>query len=276
MITDFATMTGQSQFWVNFSNPIYYVDSTTTPMVTVMAGLGGTGFRVGATSAYATSGNGPAPIPAGAMPISGGDQHLGIVDRVVGTEWGFFAAMNQSSGWMASVAATLDLTGSGVRPPERNDPWWAGHGPRACGFGEINGLIGADEVRAGAIEHALVIAYPHVMSRYYTPPASTAQGTTTDALPTRGILCGGQIQLDPTLDVTTRGLKPAALAIARALQKYGAFVGDYSGATALFADASPTAMTYWNGGVLANLDAQNIPLSRFRVLQIGTIYDNGN
>ena len=33
-------MTGQSLFWVNFSDPLYFVDSTTTPMVTVMAGLG--------------------------------------------------------------------------------------------------------------------------------------------------------------------------------------------------------------------------------------------
>ncbi len=120
------------------------------------------------------------------------------------------------------------------------------------------------------------MAYPHIRSSYYTPPASSGQGTTSDAQPTRGILCGGHIQLDPSLDVTTLGLNPAALAIARALQKYGAFIGDYSGATALFADSSPDAMTYWQSGVLGSLDAQKIPLSRFRVLQIGTTYDNGN
>jgi hypothetical protein len=267
-------MTGQSEFWVNFSDPLYFVDST-TPMVTVMAGLGGTGFRMGAANDSVGSGIGPAPIPVGAAPNPGGDQRMGIIDRLAKMEWGFYNANAKSSGWTADVAATLDLSGTGVRPPERSNPWWAGHGPRACGFGISAGLITTAEIGAGSIEHALVLAYPHVRSRYYTPPASTAQGTTTDALPTRGILCGGHIQLDPTLDVTTLGLNPAALTIARALQKYGAFVGDYSGATALYADSSPSAMTYWKG-VLANLDAQKIPLNRFRVLQIGTNYDNGN
>jgi len=268
-------MTGQSLFWVNFSDPLYFVDSTTTPMVTVMAGLGGTGFRMGAADDSVGPGNGPAPIPVGAMPNPGGDQRMGIIDRVAEMEWGFYDAIDTSSGWTPDLAATLDLSGSGVRPPERDNPWWAGHGPRACGFGIINGLIRTEEVQAGSIEHALVIAYPHIRSRYYTAPASTAQATTPLVSPTVGILCGGHIQLDPTLDVTTLGLNPAALAIARALQKYGAFIGDYSGATALYADSSPSAMTYWKG-VLGNLDAQGIPLNRFRVLQIGTTYDNGN
>jgi hypothetical protein len=67
------------------------------------------------------------------------------------------------------------------------------------------------ELTCGSIEHALVVAYPHIRSRYYTPPASTAQGTTGDAIATRGILCGGHIQLDPSLDVTTLGLSSAGL-----------------------------------------------------------------
>jgi hypothetical protein len=170
----------------------------------------------------------------------------------------------------------MDLAGSGARPPERNNPWWAGHGPRACGFGLVAGLITVDEMRAGSIEHALVIAYPHIRSRYYTPPASSAQGTTTDAIATRGVLCGGRIQLDPALDVTTLGLSSSGLIIARALQKYGAFVGDYSGAVSLYADASATAQATWSGGLLANGEAAKIPLARFRVLTIGTIYDNMN
>jgi hypothetical protein len=60
------------------------------------------------------------------------------------------------------------------------------------------------------------------------------------------------------------------------LQKYGAFVGDYSGAVSLYADSSPDAQAYWTGGILSSPDAQGIPLNRFRVLQIGTTYDNGN
>ena len=279
MITDFSTVSGQTVFWINIQNysvPLYFVDSNTTPSVTVTASLGGTGFRMGAADDSVAGGKGPAPIPSGAMPGAGSDKHLAIIDKALAMEWGFWDADKSTGSWTAGEASTMDLSGSGVRPPEHNSPWWAGHGPRACGFPLVAGLITADDIRAGAIEHALVIAHPHFRSRFYTPPASTAQGTTTDAISTRGILCGGHIQLDPTLDVTTLGLSPAGLIIARALQKYGAYMGDYSGAVSLSADESATAMTYWNGGVLDGSTAQPIPLNRFRVLAIGTTYDNMN
>jgi hypothetical protein len=282
LIADFSTISGQTALWINiqqYSVPVYWVDSTATSLVSVMAtDIGGTGFRTGAASDSVAPGSGMAPIPAGAMAAQGTDRHLSIVDRVARVEWGLWnaAPATTGTGWSAGVAATQDLAGDGVRPPERNNPWWAGHGPRACGFGVVAGLITADEMRAGAIEHALVIAYPHIRSRYYTPPASSAQGTTSEAIATRGILCGGHIQLDPALDLTTLGLAPGGLAIARALQKYGAFVGDFSGAVSLYADASADAQAYWSTGVLDNGSAQAIPLDRFRVLTIGTTYDNMN
>ena len=222
LIADFATVPGQDAFWMNiqdFSIPVYWVDSTTTPMVTVTAGLGAQGFRTGAPNEGDVQGSGQAPIPGDAMPAAGTDRHLAIVDRKARLEWGFFNAGKIGAGWAVDVAATQDLSGDGVRPPEHNSPWWAGHGPRACGFGLIAGLITVDEIKAGRIGHALLVAYPHMRSRYYTPPASTAQGTTPDALSTRGIMCGGRIQLDPAVDITTLGLTATGLIIARALQE---------------------------------------------------------
>jgi hypothetical protein len=279
LITDFSTIAGQTEFWINiqdYSVPVYWIDAAIAPVVTVMAALGGTGFRMGAADDGAVAGTGPAPIPTGAMPAAGTDQHLAIVDRSARMEWAFWDADDSSGSWTAGEASTQDLSGDGVRPPERNNPWWAGHGPRACGFGLIAGLITVEEIREGTINHALVIAYPHIRSSTYTPPASSAQGTTTDAIRTRGILCGGRVQLDPTLDLSTLNLSPSGLTIARALQVYGAFVGDYSGSVSLYADASPDAQATWRSGLLGNGDAQKIPLNRFRVLTIGTIYDNMN
>ncbi len=278
MIADFENVDTFTSFSINitgYSIPVYYVDSTVVPMVTVSASLGGTGFRNGAANDGTVPGTGPAPIPTGATPAAGTDKHLLIVDRTANMEWGFWNA-DDSAGWTAGLAATMDLTGSGVRPPTANNPWWAGQGARACGFPLIAGLITVDEVKAGAIEHALVVAYPHIESRYYTPPASSAQGTTNEAISTRGIMCGGHMQLDPTLDVTTLGLPPAGLMIARALQKYGAFVGDFSGAISLYADESASAQAYWSAGVLPENAASKIPLNRMRVLTLGTKYDNNN
>ena len=280
MISDFSRIPSQTAYWINiqeYSIPVYWVDSTRSRIVKVSARFGATGFRNGAANDSVVPGDGPAPIPTGARTAAGTDRHVAFVDRALGKEWGLWDAEIASGAWVAGVAATMDLNGEGVRPPERQAPWWAGHGSRACGFALIAGLITADEIRAGRIEHALVVAYPHIRSRYYTPPASTAQARNgTGAEPNRGVPCGGRMQLDPSLDVTTLNLTPAGLAIARALQKYGAFVGDYSGAVSLYADASPDARAYWDAGVLGNGDAANIPLNRMRVLRLGTLYDNGN
>src|SRR5207302_9800929 len=118
-----------------------------------------------------------------------------------------------------------------VRPPKANNPnWWTSPGARACGYPLIAGLITVEEIRKGRIEHALTIAYPHMRSHWYEPPASTAQPTTPLAIPTRGVPCGGRIQLDPTVDVNALPLSASGKVIARALQEYGAFVGDFSGA----------------------------------------------
>jgi hypothetical protein len=261
LIVDWSTVPGQTSFWINitaYSMPVYWVDSTSTPMVTVAAAVGGTGFRDGAINQWDAAGSGQAPIPAGAVPAEGTDRHLAVVDRAARMEWGLWNADSGSGSWTAGQASTMDLAGDGIRPSTLLDPWWAGAGPRACGFALIAGLITVAEIQAGSIDHALVVAYPHIRSRYFRSPASSAQGTTTEALPNRGIPCGGRLQLDPTLDVATLGLSPAGLAIARALQQYGAFVGDFSGAMSLYADA------------------QAIPLDRFRLLELGALSDNGN
>jgi hypothetical protein len=134
-----------------------------------------------------------------------------------------------------------------------------------------------DEIRAGKIEHALVIAYPHVRSHFFVSPASSAQGTTEKAIPTRGIPCGGRIQLDPELDVESLGLSRSGVIIARALQEYGAFVGDFSGALSLYADASPEALAVWHGGVLSMLEVKDkIDPRKLRVLEIGQRYEDDN
>jgi hypothetical protein len=175
--------------------------------------------------------------------------------------------------WQADLCATADLTGSGVRTPAATaNPWYAAHGARACGFPLVAGLIRVDEVKAGAIEHALVVAYPGIMKDKYMSPASTpsAIGVATTAA---GMPCGARIQLDPSVDVTQLGLSPAGVVVARALQKYGAYVGDYSGALSLYAENSPEAQAYWSSGVLDVYELRDkLDLRKLRVLPYGTVY----
>jgi hypothetical protein len=139
-------------------------------------------------------------------------------------EWGCWNMVYASGQWHAGLCATSDLNGTGVRvPATQAQPWNVAHGPRACGFPLVAGLIRTDEIKVGRIEHALVLAYPHIKAGWFTPPASTGQARMGDrAISTRGIPCGGRIQFDPSIDVNTLGLTNSGNIIVKALQDYGA------------------------------------------------------
>ena len=219
------------------------------------------------------------PIPDDAMPDAESDHHLCIIDRKSGLEWGLWDAWKDSDGWHCGVGAAIKLDGSGVRPPkDGNQDWKLSHGARACGFPLIAGLIRVEEIRAGRIDHALVLAYPHIRSRYYTSPASTAQGTFGTATPDDdGIPCGGRVQLNPHLDLDALGLSDSGKTIAKALQEYGAYVADYSGAINLYAENSPEAREIWESGLLDDYEIrEQIDLQELRVLKWGTLYDDEN
>ena len=100
------------------------------------------------------------PIPDGAVaspPVAeDSDNHLCIVDRMQHLEWGMWAARQDRTGrWFTGLGAVTDLSGTGVAPP-----WFAAgreldsHRARASGFPLIAGLILADEIKAGRIDHA--------------------------------------------------------------------------------------------------------------------------
>jgi hypothetical protein len=217
-------------------------------------------------------------VPAGATPDPMSDHHIAIIDRAKNIEWGFWNAANSSGQWRASLGATADLAGDGLRPYKPSNPtWYTSHGARACGFPLIAGLIRTEEIDAGRIEHALVIAYPHIRAGYYMSPASTAQARIgDDSISTRGIPCGGRVQLDPNLNLDSLGLSRAGRIIAEALQRYGAYVGDYSGAISIYAENAASAQQHWRGVLDTYVFANKLDTSRLRVLQFGPLTNDGN
>jgi len=59
---------------------------------------------------------------------------------------------------------------------------------------------------------------------------------------------GERIAIDPTVDLTKRGLSPAALVVARTLQRYGCYFGDNAGSeSALKAEQETSTHSVWNG-----------------------------
>jgi hypothetical protein len=277
LIADFRT---SSQFGENldiniavFSIPLYYANAGTRT-VDMACELGGTGF----TGDNGENAHAQVPMPDGAAPDPESDRHLCIVDRARNLEWGMWNTRNEGGRWTCSLGATADLAGSGLRPFKPDNPtWFTSHGARACGFPLIAGLIRTEEIDAGRIEHALVVAYPHIRAGFYMSPASTAQARIgDDSISSRGIPCGGRIQLDPALNLDSLGLSRAGRIVAEALQRYGAYVGDYSGAISLYAENSPAAQTHWKGVLQTYEFADKLDLSRFRVLAFGRLTDDGN
>jgi hypothetical protein len=255
-----------------YSIPLHFADEA-TPTLPVVADIGGQGWGRGGPGAVFDM-----PLPAGAVPDPESDHHLAVVDRERGLEWGCWTMQLNGSRPRAGLCATSDLRGSGVRPrADQASPWWDAHGARACGFPLVAGLIRPEEIEAGKIEHALVIAYPHIRAGFYTPPASTAQARVrNNAVSTRGIPCGGQVQLDPAVDVEALEASPAAKVILRALQEYGAYVGDYSGGITIYADGSPEAQEQWRGVLDTSSVADVLDFDDLRVVRMGPLFDNGN
>ncbi|HWA29431.1 MAG TPA: hypothetical protein VG734_27520 [Lacunisphaera sp.] len=262
-----------------WSIPVYFVDAAHTPRHDVgdsRPGVHGAGF--GFPRAI------PIPDDAVASPPVGedSDNHLSIIDRKLGLEWGMWAARKDARGrWFTGLGAVTDLNGTGVAAPWYDSPReFDAHRARASGFPLIAGLIRVEEIKAGRIEHALAFAYDHCRTGLFVPPASTAQVATQDVTDSRGIPMGGRIQLDPAWDVAGSALTPAGKIIARALQEYGAYCSDYAGANVLYAENSPLAVAAWEG-VLAQPDLSAVFTPdfirrHFRVIDMGNLRPGQN
>lgn len=81
---------------------------------------------------------------------------------------------------------------------------------------------------------------------------------------------GLRLRIKPSVDLTTRGLSPAALAIARTLKQNGAYIGDNSGAsTMLKAEQTTAAYNPWTGSGLTMDSLKGLTWDDFQVVEPG-------
>jgi len=272
LIDDFAS---RGPLYINmkdWSIALYIIDSDSTEKHNVQdsrPGVYGKGFEFPRHI--------PIPKNAIASPPLNGDNHLCIIDTVKNIEWGmWWVRQDDSRQWFTGLGAVTDLSGSGVA-----DPWFSSerefdsHRARAGGFPLIAGLIRVEEIKAGKIEHALVFAYDNCRSEFFVAPASTAQATKDDIKNNFGIPMGGRIQLDPNWDVESSALSESGKIIARALQEYGAYCGDFAGANVIYAENSPEALTEWSGILnpeeLYNVLTPEMISKHFRVINMNVL-----
>ncbi len=164
---------------------------------------------------------GPYPIPSNA-PIEGGDRSDGDRHVVVlqqGTpcrSWELYHSRRPGAaggGWTAGSGAVWNLSSNALRRPG----WTSAD---AAGLPILPGLARADEIEAGAIEHALRFTVPESRRKFIYPATHFASDKRSKKLPAMGQRFRLRSKINPA------DFPPQAAVVVRALKTYGMIVAD--------------------------------------------------
>ena len=153
------------------------------------------------------------PIPARPRIEGGGDRHLLMIDRDACRLYELFAARRTGGRWSAGSGAVYDLRSNRLRPAG----WTSAD---AAGLPIFPGLARFDEVRRGAITHALRFTAPRTRSAYVYPARHAAGAGNDPSLPPMGL----RVRLKAS--VSLAGFGPQARAVLTALKRYGMILAD--------------------------------------------------
>ncbi|WP_369068607.1 DUF4124 domain-containing protein [Kineococcus terrestris] len=181
------------------------------------------------------------PVPDDAVPAAGRDGQLTVWSPDTDQLWEFWRAERVDGQWRACWGGRIDDVSTSPGFFE------GGFGSSASGLAVSGGMVRVDDVRAGAVEHALAlqIVSPATWKRV-SWPAQRSDGFSTDehALPE-----GQRLRLDPDLDLDALDLHPVARMVAEAAQRYGFLVVDKAGSVAVSAEtgqATGGALNPWD------------------------------
>lgn len=201
----------------------------------------------------------PVVIPDAAKPNLGADGAMVTIDRAGGMIFEFWQAAKVNQQWSASWGAVNSLGGSG----------WGGAATGA-GASRLGGVIRVAEIAAGVIPHALALQTANACPTFRAPAVkSDGRSGHKDCIPE-----GALLQLDPSIDLTNLGLTPGELAVATAMQRYGGYVMDRSGAPLSVSFELDTGAghgnvgeTYKSAGFRGDYDGmERVPWKKLRVL----------
>ena len=165
-------------------------------------------------------------LPADATTTSGSDAHMGVVQPDGYTAYEFYKMTKSGSGWTSPYVVRTDLRGDGL-----------GGGTRASGTSIFWGVIRSQELQQASIRHSLLLGIPSSALKSGQVWPARLQ----DSFASRysgSIPMGTLFAIPPSVDVTSLGLDREGLALAHALQQYGAYVMIQSSSTALYAEKS--------------------------------------
>jgi hypothetical protein len=171
-------------------------------------------------------------IPLGARPARGGDGHLAVI-QPNGDEVDLWQAEKgadpQRGTTPSNVGTTLSTSWGGVTSVLGDG---LGSDATKAHFGLLAGVIRAEELAAGKIDHALFMVvrctngtevYPSVTGS--APHTCSAEGKSNSNAPAMGQM----LQLDPSYNVDALSVPTWKKTILRAMQQHGLVIGDSGG-----------------------------------------------
>lgn len=213
-------------------------------------------------------------IPVGARPAGGGDGHLAVIDQTDGTTVDLYEAsvpsgnggtLNVGSG---GVSDTDDGTGLSV---DVDGDGRLGEAT-AARFGLLAGIIRAQELAAGRINHALFITVPcGATSPAFVAPA--LKGGSFCADNTDRVPMGARLWLDMTqAEIDALAIPAWKKTILRALREYGAYMGDTGGPPSfgLMLESDATYTAFGTPSAMVTFAQQN-GWSLYQGYYVGTV-----
>jgi hypothetical protein len=213
-------------------------------------------------------------IPDAARPAGGSDAHMAVIDQRQGWEYDFWDVTNKPGG-----GGTIDI-GWGGRTSTAGDG--LGSNATAAHFGLQAGIIRAQELESGQIDHALFMTVKCTTGGYVYPAGG---GGARCSDPTNAPAGGMRVQLNYTdAEIDALAVPDWKKTILRALARYGAFIGDtggpgigfefesgstytsfgYQDEMVTFAQTQP-GVTVYNGRFVFNL-AAGVDWTRLRII----------
>ncbi len=213
-------------------------------------------------------------IPDAARPAGGSDAHLAVIDQADGWEYDFWEVTSKPRG-----GGTIDI-GWGGRTRTGGDG--LGSNATAAHFGLQAGIVRAQELESGQINHALFMTVKCTTGGYVYPAQG---GGAACSDPTSAPAGGMRVQLAYTdAEIDALDVPVWKKTILRALAHYGAFIGDtggpgigfefesgstytsfgYQDEMVKFAQTQP-GVTVYNGQYVFNL-ANGVDWTRLRII----------
>ena len=173
----------------------------------------------------------------------------------------------------AGALGELRAAGSGFW--DNNVGPWLG---RASGFCSAAGAVLKSELDAGVVDHALAVGWPKDrIGSAAVAPATTSDGSAGSG----GIPMGSRLQLDPTLtdaQILALGISAYYLPVAKAMQKYGAYVCDSTDWMTIYAESwNDAGKVSWPAGFGGSSGATGlVPHLRVVAGAAAPVYDDRN